>query len=305
MKYAIVIPAYKAANTIAETLHSIAACQPEIHQAVAVLLVDDCSPDNQVEIARAAWRKDLPPLVIFQSETNQGQWKSLNIGIEQAVLAGAEWFFVLHADDLAKPEWLAEILRIISNEAQIASVCSSYDLLFSDGHITTGENKLNRTVEVISATPNRVRDTLLIGCWWHISGCAIKVEAYKEVGDFNKTYSALADWDWVLRVFETNKWGIAYIPRTLIYYRQHAGAITAQTIRTTARVEEQVEIVNRFTSYLTRMDHVRWHGQQLYFTARRLLRDVLTRNPNGLKTDGRTAMVLVRSAVRHIVRRRV
>lgn len=305
MKYAIVIPAYKAAGTIAETLHSIAACQPEIQQAVAVLVIDDCSPDNQVEVARAAWRKDLPPLVIFQSETNQGQWKSLNMGVEQAISAGADWVFILHADDIAKPEWLAEMLPIISNEAQIASVCSSYDLLFSDGHITTGENKLNRTVEVISATPNSVRDTLLMGCWWHISGCAIKVEAYKEVGDFNKTYSALADWDWVLRVFKTNKWGITYIPRTLIYYRQHLGAITAQTIRTTARVEEQLDIVNRFAPYLTRMDHVRWHGQQLYFTARRLVRDVLTRNHNGLKTDWRTVGVLVRSAVHHIARRRI
>jgi glycosyltransferase involved in cell wall biosynthesis len=306
VKYAIVIPAYKAADTIAETLHSIAACQPEINQALAVFVIDDCSPDHQVEVACASWHTDLSPLEIVRSERNGGVWASTTLGIERAHEKGAEWVLILHADDIAKPQWIRMLLETIAtSDSHVASVCSSYDVLETNGQIKQGDHKPEQAAEKIFASPKSIHDTLLMGCWWHISGVAIRIAAYQEVGTLNPRYGAFADWDWTLRIFSSGKWGIAYLPQTLTYYRQHANTITAQTIRTTARVEEQVEIVSRFAPYLTRIDHLRWHGQQLYFTARRIARDVLTRNGNGLKTDGRTARVLVRSAVRHILGGRV
>lgn len=302
VKYAIVIPAYKAADTIAETLNSIAACQPEIHDAIALLMVDDCSPDHQVEVARAAWQNHHPPLEIIHPTQNGGVWAATTLGIEHAHQRGAEWVLILHADDIAKPFWLKSLLDAIQNsDGNVASLCSSYDTLETNGQIKSGDSNPHRPPEQISPSPKSIRDTIRMGCWWHISGVAIRVAAYQSVGALNPRYGAFADWDWTLRLFKGGRWSITYLPQTLTYYRQHANTITAQTIRTTARVEEQIEIVSRFAPYLSRMDHLRWHGQQLYFTVRRMGRDIVTGNIKGLKNNGRTFGLLLQSLFQRLI----
>jgi GT2 family glycosyltransferase len=304
MKFAIVIPAYKAAATIAETLAALAA-QPDIQEAIAIYLVNDCSPDNQVEVAQAAWTLTQPPLEVITPAQNGGVWRATNIGIERARDAGAEWVLFMHADDLAKPDWMQTLLAAIRNApAHVASVCSSYDLLYPDGRVESGEHNPKREYELVSASDKSVRDTLLMGCWWHVTGGSIRVAAYEDISGFDPRYYAIADWDWSLRLLNSG-WDILYIPLCLIYYRQHVNTITAQTIRTRERVVEQVEIIERFGKSLSLSDTWRWHTQQAYFALRRIGRDVLTRNLKGFITDARSMGLILTSGIRQSLRRRV
>lgn len=304
MKFAIVIPAYKATATIAETLASLAV-QPDIQQAIAIYLVNDCSPDNQVEVAQAAWTLTQPPLEVITLVQNGGVWRATNIGIERARDAGAEWVLFMHADDLAKPDWMQTLLPAIQNApATVASVCSSYDLLYPDGRVRSGEHNPKREYELVAATDKSVKNTLMMGCWWHVTGGSMRIAAYSDMGSFNPRYGAFADWDWSLRAL-SGKWDLLYIPLCLMYYRQHVNTITAQTIRTRERVVEQVEIIERFGKKFSFLDTWRWHGQQAYFALGRIGRDLLTRNLQGLVTDSRSMGLILTSGVRHSLRRRV
>jgi glycosyltransferase involved in cell wall biosynthesis len=303
-KFAIVIPAYKAAETVAETLQSIALCQPEIQDALAIYLVNDCSPDNQVEIAQASWHASTPPLVVINVPQNKGQWNAVDLGISTAHQAGAEWILCIHADDFVKPDWVREMLKTMnSSPPSVASICCSYDSVETNGNIIEGDHRPNHAIEQFPGTAESVRYTLLVGCWWHFSGAAIQISAYHAIGKFDAHYAALADWEWTLRIFSSGTWGIAYIPKTLTYYRQHANTITAQTIRTTARVEEQLEIGKQYEQYFTRMDSVKWYGKQGYFALRRIGRDLLTRNLHGLRTDFQSLKLIIGNGIRTLFSR--
>ena len=63
---AIVIPAFNASTTIAETLRAVQAC-PEVAELGGVFVCDDASTDNTPEIAADAW-VNTPKLTILQNK---------------------------------------------------------------------------------------------------------------------------------------------------------------------------------------------------------------------------------------------
>ena len=118
----LLIPAYNSAETIECTVRSIQAQGDALHGLKAVCLADNCSRDATVAVAQAAWSASTP-LWVLSSESNVGQHNNVNRAF--AALRGeADWLVLLHADDEAKPGWLASMLREIdSAEPNVASVC--------------------------------------------------------------------------------------------------------------------------------------------------------------------------------------
>jgi GT2 family glycosyltransferase len=55
----ILIPAYNAAATIVETLDALQA-NPELDRIKAVIVLDDASRDQTVDVAKGAWRSIIP-----------------------------------------------------------------------------------------------------------------------------------------------------------------------------------------------------------------------------------------------------
>ncbi len=86
-KVVIVLPAYNAAKTLLRTLEEI---PPEYRQ--DVILVDDASTDNTVEVARQAG------LMVFQHEKNRGYGGNQKTCYREALKMGAEVVVMLHPD---------------------------------------------------------------------------------------------------------------------------------------------------------------------------------------------------------------
>jgi GT2 family glycosyltransferase len=241
---AIVIPAFNAAATIVETLRAVQAC-PGIERVGGVFVCDDASTDDTTKLAANTWTS-IPQLTILQNAKRLGQHGTVNAAFEQ-LRKRYEWIFILHADDVVKENWLdLYFQRIKAAESRVASICSSYDCWYPViDKIDPGQNDLSRDLEIVRGTREAVIDTLKAGCWWHISGCAIRIERFFEIGGFRPQLDYMADFDWLLRCLKFG-YHIEYIPRTTMLYRMHLATVSSKSFGRGQDLIDWLEILKSY-----------------------------------------------------------
>ena len=275
-KVGIVIPSFNSTRTIVDTLDSIENQDFELTQISFLYLADDRSKDNTTSLATSHWNGPIP-LCVRVAESNLGQWENLNRAIE---LVGEEvdWVLLLHSDDIAKPNWLANMSSRIKNCSEnIGSICSSWDNLLQDGTVLPGEDSDQMPIEVIIGNSQSVIGTVRRGCWWHISGCAIRVSTFKDVGEFDASFPSLGDLEWLLRCLNKG-WSIEYIPKTLILYRQHSSSISSISLRHDRDIKESLKIIRHYSYLLRKRDIILFHLRCCYFAIRRFGRSLIQLN---------------------------
>lgn len=122
----IITPCYNAARCIQDTIQSVIS---QTYQDWEMLIVDDCSTDNSVEIVKSLAAKE-PRIKLFSTEKPSGS-PSLprNIGIENAK---GEYIAFLDADDLWLPDKLSEQVKFLENNGY-KFVYSDYEKINYDG----------------------------------------------------------------------------------------------------------------------------------------------------------------------------
>lgn len=206
------IPAYNAASTINETIESLQVCDGA-DLLKGVFLIDDASQDETAAIARGRWQSAVP-FNICRNDVNLGERRTTNAGLER-LYGDFDWALILHADDVVKRNWLSLYFdRIRRCADDVATICSSYDVWRPDtGEIKAGQEYPERPAGYVAGTRAAVIDTLRSGCWWHISGCAIRIQAFQRIGNFRPDIPMLADWEWLLRCLASG-YAVEYIPRS-------------------------------------------------------------------------------------------
>ena len=266
----IVIPTYNSSTTLAQTLQSLLGQGDSLKAVDAVCIADDHSLDDTLGVVAATWNSSVP-LQVVANKINYGERKNVNRAVE-LISHRSDWILILHSDDIAKPYWLETMLsRIETCDDRVASICSSWDNWWPDGTIDVGEDNAARPVEVIPGNEAAVRGTLMRGCWWHISGCAIRTKAFQSIGPFDPKMPQLGDWEWLLRCLAAG-WSVEYVPRTLIRYRQSPASVSSLSHSVDLDIRESLAIVGRYSHLVSRAELLGWHGRRLGFCVRRLAR---------------------------------
>lgn len=298
MKTAILIPAYNAQDTIAETLRSLMASNLSSCGVERVLLVDDGSTDNTMTIAQEVWQ-DTVPLELIALQKNIGQYALKHKMVEKLYQENYTWMLILHADDLARADWLSTTVHYMQTHPEVTSICSSWSTFDHTGILDPGENNPNLPAGVVMGSPITVRDTLFRGCWWHISGSAINVTRLGKMPNFNPTLSPFADWHWLLGTLAQGE-HILYIPLALILYRQHSNTITTRSFnKGFERVREEMWIFNEFATYCSYPEVARWHTIKGYFALRRVAVASLRRQPTLAWQMARATMTIIINLAHH------
>jgi GT2 family glycosyltransferase len=245
-EWVVLIPAFNAAATISETLESLGKQTLSKSRNIRVILADDASQDNTISVTQQAWHSDWGTLEIWRADKNGGERRTVNRAFDRLRTEGVKWCWVLHADDVAKPDWAESLLTVAQTHLEAASICSSWDNWFpSKGAIHPGEENPKRSPEVILGDLNSASGTLGRGCWWHFSGCMMNLGAFAQVGNFDEEMPQLGDIDWLVRCHLTGL-SVVYLPRSLILYRNLASSVSGVSFRTNRDLREAWRIVQRF-----------------------------------------------------------
>ncbi len=107
MDFSVIIPAYNVSGIIGRAIRSAAA---QTLPPLDILVIDDCSTDNTVEVVKALAR-DLPSIRLLSTPVNGGPSAARNVGLREAK---ADWIALLDADDAWKPGRLKRLSEVAS-----------------------------------------------------------------------------------------------------------------------------------------------------------------------------------------------
>lgn len=141
----VIVPAYNAEDTLAETLESISA---QTHRAIEVLVVDDGSTDGTADLAdRYAREKDARVRLIRQE--NAGVAAARNKGAAQA---RSDLLAFVDADDLWAPDKLARQHAVLEAAGPEAGLCYTwYAMIDRESRVFYCEDFVERSGWVLEA----------------------------------------------------------------------------------------------------------------------------------------------------------
>ena len=123
----IIMPSYNAARFIAESIESVLA---QSYVDWELLITDDCSRDQTLEIAQSYERKD-PRVKVFALPCNSGAAAARNHSL---AMARGRYIAFLDSDDLWKPQKLDRQLCFMEQGGYAFSY-TDYELMSEDGHL--------------------------------------------------------------------------------------------------------------------------------------------------------------------------
>ena len=130
-KISVIVPIYNVEEYLEECLDSIIS-QDYSEKYIEVVLIDDCSKDKSIDIARKYIRK-YKNFKLIENTENKGQAISRNIAIEQAT---GKYIVFLDSDDKLYPKCLSTLYKeiAITGSDIVASKINSFDTKGKHGY---------------------------------------------------------------------------------------------------------------------------------------------------------------------------
>ena len=231
----VVIPAYRCARYLSETLESVFA---QTFTSYEVFLVNDGSPDTN-EIERII--KLFPNRLVYIAQENRGASAARNTGIRKA---RGEFIAFLDGDDKWLPHYLAEQMKFISEH--------ECDLVCADAEMFGDEMSATRSYMdwLMASAPPRGAVSFVDLISGRISlitsGVVVRRASLTAVGLFDETIRRAQDFDLWLKLARHGA-RLMYWRNLLLCYRRHAEGLTGDAINTITR---EVEVLHKVeTSY--------------------------------------------------------
>lgn len=214
-QFSIVVPAYNASDTLAETLDAVVA--QEYHDWECIV-VDDGSIDETSRIAAEYARVDSRFRVIAQP--NQGTAGAYNSGVQSAA---SDLIAICSSDDLLLPHHLARM-------HDTAQAYPKYDIYSSNGFYLA-ESGETRTVYTGSEWKN-VRSLSfkeVLGCCFFSVGAVYRMRVFEDIGGY-RTGVYGEDYDFWLRAMAAGYTHL-YVPLELSVHRISSQQKSADLVR--------------------------------------------------------------------------
>jgi glycosyltransferase involved in cell wall biosynthesis len=215
----VVMPAYNADPFISQAIDSVLA---QTWRDFELIVVDDGSTDRTLEIAKRYAAQDVR--IKVYSHPNKGTAPTLNRCIE---LASSEWVFLMHADDLMRPNRLERQLAFVREHPELAVASSLVWNVDSKDRIIGKATSEFFTHEAVDKSFSANKP---IG--FHHPAVALRKSAVLSVGGYRQEFWPAEDMDlWNRLVGKGYK--ILVQPEYLLYYRMHGNAASISRARLT------------------------------------------------------------------------
>jgi glycosyltransferase involved in cell wall biosynthesis len=226
-RVSVCVPIFNGASHLQECLQSVAA---QTFRDIEILVVDDASTDDSLEIARVFAQAD-DRVRVEVNVTNRGLVGNWNRCLE---LARGTWIKFVFQDDFIHPDCLELMLQRGSSARPF--VACKRDVLFEevgpDEEAVFREHLRRSDIGLLFSgrtwiTSNEIsRHGLQRGGNFVGEPTAVMLhrEVFERFGYFREELVHLCDWEYWLRV--GSRAGLAYEPTVLATFRYHPGATT-------------------------------------------------------------------------------
>lgn len=128
MKISIIIPVYNVEPYISRCIDSVLG---QAYKDIEIIVVDDCSPDNSIEIARSTVSKHInkDKVIFAKHQTNKGLSAARNTGIN---LASGEYIYFLDSDDELPLDAIQTLATVATKYKNPDIIVGNFELIGND-----------------------------------------------------------------------------------------------------------------------------------------------------------------------------
>jgi glycosyltransferase involved in cell wall biosynthesis len=202
LKISIITVCYNSSNTIEDTIKSV--INQNYFNNIQYIIVDGGSSDNTLQIIS----KYSDKIDILINEKDNGIYDAMNKGIQHAT---SDIVGILNSDDVFQDE------NVLSEIANFFSLDDKLDILYGD-LVYVKSNDLNSVVRYWKST-NYYDKFFERGNVPPHPTLFLKSRIYKNEGGFDLNFSLASDYEFMLRVFKSNRYKSKYINRLLVRMR--------------------------------------------------------------------------------------
>jgi len=206
-------------------VESIASVLSQSVPPAELILVDDGSTDDSVQVAAAAVaelqaRDGISTTVRFLEQSNAGQSAARNAA---AAVAEGEFLAFIDQDDLWAPHHLEVLAAQFAGHPEVGWVYSDFDEIDGDGMLVTQRFIAHAELQ----HPKRALDEILEGDLMILpSASLLRATAFAESGGFDPALCGYEDDDLFIRMFR-HGWSSAFVPEALTRFRIHGTSASA------------------------------------------------------------------------------
>lgn len=222
----VVVASYNHAEFLPQRMESLLG---QTYPGLEILVIDDCSSDNSVEVLRAY---GFDPRVRLVVREQNGGWVTVsNQGVD---MVSGEYVIFANCDDACAPDMIERLVRAL-RQYPSAGIAFCRSLLVDAHDQVLGDDF---TIREASFRVRCRTDTLLGGAEMsrfllhscvipNLSAALIRRECFSAVGTLSQEYRANSDWDLFFRI--AARYDIAYVAAPLNRFRQHQATIRSIT----------------------------------------------------------------------------
>jgi glycosyltransferase involved in cell wall biosynthesis len=264
-KVSVIIPTYNAEKYISETINSVLT---QTFQDFEILVVDDGSPDQSVEICR----QFTDPRIKIIRQANRGLPGARNTGIRQAQ---AEYIAFLDADDIWHPEKLEKHVEHLDGKPDVG-ISFSYSAFINEFGDLTGLYQKPKKLKGI--TPGYVLCRNPVG---NGSAAMIRRAVFEEIKYpddlhgtvedqyFDESFRRAEDVDFWMRISLQTAWQLEGLPQVLTFYRITSGGLSANALHQLEALEQVLAKTQRYAPEVIAQYGHTARAYYLRYTARR------------------------------------
>lgn len=222
----VIVASYNHAEFLEQRMDSLI---NQTYQDIEILVIDDCSSDNSVEILR---RYESHPKVRLIIREKNGGWVAVsNQGVEVSV---GEFVIFANCDDACDPRTIERLMdSSIQNPTSGVAFCRSVmiderDRVLGDDYEIREKSFRERCVRNTIISRTEMYRFLLHSCVIpNLSAALIRRSCFNLAGVLTSKYRACSDWDLFFKI--ANDFDFCYIAEPLNRFRQHSSTIRSAT----------------------------------------------------------------------------
>jgi len=225
-RVSLIVASYNHARYLPTRMESLI---NQTYDDIEIVVIDDCSPDNSVDVLRTY--EDHPKVRLIIREQNGGWVTVSNQGID---VSTGEYVLFANCDDSCDPTMVERLVAAIKSSKKTGiAFCRSY--MVDENDAVMGDDFTVRSADFraycaadVVIPKDQAKRFLLHSCVIpNLSACLFRRQCFEDHGNLSAKYRVCCDWDLFFRIAQT--YDIAYVAAPLNNFRQHHKTIRSVT----------------------------------------------------------------------------